>query len=33
MTSGLEMDWEYSGRMGWDEKARKYMKCVRKGKK
>jgi len=28
-TSGLETEWDYSGR---DGKARKYMKQVRKGK-
>jgi len=33
MTSGLEMDWDYSSRMARDGKARKQMKRVRKGKR
>jgi len=32
MTSGLETEWNYSGRMGRDGKARKYIKRIRKGK-
>jgi len=32
MTSGLEMEWDYSGRMGRDEKTRKQTKRVKKGK-
>jgi len=32
MTSGLQTEWDYSGRMGRDGKARKKMKRVRKGK-
>jgi len=32
MTSGLETEWDYSGRMGRDGKARKQMKRVRKEK-
>jgi len=32
MTSGLETEWDYSGRMGRDGTARKQMKQIRKGK-
>jgi len=30
MTSGLEIEWDYSGRMGRDGKAKKSIKRVRK---
>jgi len=32
MTSGLKMEWDYSGRMKRNGKARKQIKPVRRGK-
>jgi len=31
-TSGLEKEWDYSGKKGRDAKVRKHIKQVRKGK-